>query len=237
MDCAKADQDTRTEVDTLIFDYMLCMTIHEAISEAQGHRLEGGDTTLLEGMLRTLTPPAETLTADMQIKIRVLEIINSFIRPRGTPPAEPMIVANMAKSFMLTCKSTGKGALGDYAMRAAIQICAHASLQEHGDTNGPAEGSSNQPMEAEVEQGIRKEGGIPRCISQILPLLGVSSETYQEIICRMVPDRDTFAGLTDDLVHIMELLDPPILTQLERGKLNGLSRVQTEQLKSRIGMH
>ncbi|KAL6233482.1 hypothetical protein BDW75DRAFT_186649 [Aspergillus navahoensis] len=42
--------------------------------------------------------------------------------------------------------------------------------------------------------------------------------------------------VANTLVYIMQLLAPPILIQLERGKLEGLSRTETQQLKQRIGM-
>lgn len=37
------------------------------------------------------------------------------------------------------------------------------------------------------------------------------------------------------LSDLMEVLDPPVLLQLERGQLGKLNRTETEQLKSRIG--
>ncbi|KAL3428941.1 hypothetical protein BDV09DRAFT_190551 [Aspergillus tetrazonus] len=43
-------------------------------------------------------------------------------------------------------------------------------------------------------------------------------------------------AVVNNLLHIMQLLAPPILIQLERGRLKGLNRNETQQLKRRIGM-
>ncbi|KAL4751160.1 hypothetical protein BDW72DRAFT_174184 [Aspergillus terricola var. indicus] len=43
-------------------------------------------------------------------------------------------------------------------------------------------------------------------------------------------------AVIDNLVYVMQLLAPPILIQLERGRLEGLNRNETQQLKRRIGL-
>jgi hypothetical protein len=43
-------------------------------------------------------------------------------------------------------------------------------------------------------------------------------------------------AVINDLLHVMQLLASPILIQLERGRLEGLNRNETQQLKRRIGM-
>ncbi|KAL4992977.1 hypothetical protein BDV10DRAFT_38793 [Aspergillus recurvatus] len=49
-------------------------------------------------------------------------------------------------------------------------------------------------------------------------------------------NKSSQATVINTLVYIMQLLAPPILIQLERGRLQGLSRTETQQLKQRIGM-
>jgi hypothetical protein len=43
-------------------------------------------------------------------------------------------------------------------------------------------------------------------------------------------------AVVNSLLSVMQLLAPPILIQLERGRLEGLNRNETQQLKRRIGM-
>ncbi|KAL4973259.1 hypothetical protein BDW66DRAFT_142663 [Aspergillus desertorum] len=57
--------------------------------------------------------------------------------------------------------------------------------------------------------------------------LEVASQLYNE---------SSQAAVIKNLVYIMQLLAPPVLIQLERGRLEGLSRTETQQLKQRIGM-
>lgn len=42
--------------------------------------------------------------------------------------------------------------------------------------------------------------------------------------------------VVDFLLDLMRTLDPPVLVQLERGQLGGLSRAETEQLKNQVGL-
>lgn len=41
--------------------------------------------------------------------------------------------------------------------------------------------------------------------------------------------------VVDFLLDLMKTLDPPVLVQLERGQLGGLSRAETEHLKNQVG--
>ncbi|KAL4815968.1 hypothetical protein BDW67DRAFT_162707 [Aspergillus spinulosporus] len=43
-------------------------------------------------------------------------------------------------------------------------------------------------------------------------------------------------AVINNLLYVMQLLAPPILIQLERGRLEGLNQNETQQLKRRIGM-
>lgn len=44
------------------------------------------------------------------------------------------------------------------------------------------------------------------------------------------------SSVIDFLLDLMRTLDPPVLVQLERGQLGGLSRAETEQLKNHVGL-
>lgn len=42
-------------------------------------------------------------------------------------------------------------------------------------------------------------------------------------------------AIVDFMSNLIEGLEAPVLVQLERGQLHGLSRVETQQLKDRVG--
>lgn len=66
--------------------------------------------------------------------------------------------------------------------------------------------------------------------------LDISLASQVELSSREMP----LPNLRDELVHflstIVEGLEAPVLVQLERGQLQGLSRTETKQLKERVGL-
>ncbi|RDW87209.1 uncharacterized protein DSM5745_03851 [Aspergillus mulundensis] len=167
----KVDEDTSKEVNCLIFDYIICLAIHTAISVAEGSTGEW-DMSWLEDTvtaLRLVLPPTEELPVALQIKAQVFEIARMF--SKTSQPVQTML-AEMASTFVSTCKSAGEKALELHATQAASQI------------------RNNQKS------------------ATVIYTLG----------------------------QIMQLLAPPVLLQLERGNLEGMSRAETQRLKQRIGM-
>ncbi|PYH63927.1 uncharacterized protein BO88DRAFT_491891 [Aspergillus vadensis CBS 113365] len=72
-------------------------------------------------------------------------------------------------------------------------------------------------------------------LSTLLPSIDLASAEL-EGTGRKSPRGDTITRTIHRfLTDLMKTLDPPILIQLERGKLAGLSREETQQLKDRIG--
>ncbi|GLB10648.1 hypothetical protein AtubIFM57258_007057 [Aspergillus tubingensis] len=73
-------------------------------------------------------------------------------------------------------------------------------------------------------------------LSTLLPSIDLAS-AESEGSGRKSPRGDTITrSVHRFLTDLMKTLDPPILIQLERGKLGGLSREETQQLKDRIGL-
>ncbi|KAL3446831.1 hypothetical protein BJX65DRAFT_308737 [Aspergillus insuetus] len=232
-DHEKAGDDTLAEVNILILDYMLCMAIHEAKSgQVQDWAIWQEDT---QRMLKLVLPPMETLTPDLRIKTQVYDIIRLFIQTGDRPRLEPTTLADMAIALVATCKTENRTTTIQNAVEAAVQICAYAALQARNDTNNDS--PENRETGRRRDDTPENKQDIPVCIRETLPLLGVSIKKYMEVSGQVERDKDATAGLFDALLNIMMSLEPPVLIQLERGKLNGLSRAQTEELKLRIGMH
>ncbi|KAJ0417224.1 hypothetical protein BJY00DRAFT_211942 [Aspergillus carlsbadensis] len=229
----KACDDTIVEVNILMLDYMLCIAIHEATSgQVQDWAMWLEDT---ERMLKLVLPPIETLTPDLRIKTQVFDIIRLFIQNGDRPRPEPTTLANTATALVDTCKTENRTTTVQHAVEVAVQICAHAALQACHDTdNDPPE---NRKTERRRNEAPENEQDIPIYIRETLALIGVSTKKYLEVSGQIMRDKDTTAVLFHALLNIMMSLEPPVLTQLERGKLNGLSRAQTKELKIRIGMH
>jgi hypothetical protein len=177
----------------------------------------------------------ETLTPDLRIKTQVFDIIKLFTQTGDRPRLEPTTLADMATALVATCKTENRTITIQHAVEAAVQICAHAALQARNDTNNDS--PENRETGRRRDDAPENKQDIPVCIRETLPLLGVSIKKYLEVSGQVERDKDATAGLFDALLNVMMSLEPPVLIQLERGKLNGLSRAQTEELKLRIGMH
>ncbi|CEL06704.1 hypothetical protein ASPCAL09876 [Aspergillus calidoustus] len=221
----KAGDDTIVEVNTLILDYMLCMAIHEATSgQVQDWAIWLEDT---QRMLKLVLPPVETLTPDLRIKTQVFDIIRLFIQTGDMSRTEPTTLADMATALVATCKIENRTTTIQHAVDAAVQICAHAALQARHDTNHDSPG--NRKTERQRDDGPENN---PICVHD-----SVSTKKYLEASGQSERDKGTTEGLFGALLNIMMSLEPPVLIQLEKGKLNGLSRAQTEELKMKIGMY
>ncbi|KAL4805242.1 hypothetical protein BDV18DRAFT_140482, partial [Aspergillus unguis] len=172
MDMLNADDETKDEVNLLIFDYMISMAIHTAMSIAQDEYGEWYMTWPEDTirMLWSMLEPTLALPLSIHIKVQILAIVRMIA---NVSPTEPPIVADMAENFVSTCRSTGEDAIESYAIEVAAQL------------------HNNEDW---------------------------STKVY------------------DLLVDIMQLLEAPILLQLERGQLEGLTRAETQQLKERAGL-
>ncbi|KAL4783972.1 hypothetical protein BJX76DRAFT_240784 [Aspergillus varians] len=236
MDDMMTEGDIRDDVNIFIFDYILCMTIHTAMYMTKDN-LGKWDTSMtwLEDtirMIRSMLPPTQELPVTLRMKTQVLEIIRMF---NTTVETGPIILAEMASTFVSTSKSAGKKEIEPHATKVAIQLCIYAAFRAHRD---PDSGASEGYAEylASLSQGERR-GKAPEYVTQVLSSMGISVETSLETVRQTV--RMNGSGPTtilDTLVDIMQLLEPPILLQLERGRLEGLTRAETEHLKRRVGM-
>ncbi|KAL4911822.1 hypothetical protein BDW62DRAFT_42085 [Aspergillus aurantiobrunneus] len=232
MDETRADEDTKDDVDILILDYVLCMTIHIAIKMIKSNPGDQ-DTAWLEDpmqMLRAMLLPTQDLPMDIQIKAQVLEIIKIF---NTAVRARPIMLANMAHSFVSACESANKDVLQPYATEVATHLCIHAAFRMYRDSNNGSSKGFDKYL-ARLPEG---EGKAPEYITQTLPSIGISEKACLETIRQTVRVNESGPTIPlDTLVNIMQLLEPPVLLQLERGKLKGLSRAKTQQLKQRVGM-
>lgn len=183
-------------------------------------------------MLKSILQPGPMLPVTIDIKAQVLEIIKTF---NTAVRVEPNILVEMASTFVSTCNASGLEVIKRRAAEIAIQLCIQAVFRVYQDSNndGP-EGFMEFYTSFADEEGVTK---IPEYIVQILPSIGASTDTLFKIACQM--ERTNEGGpttLLHGLIDIMRMLEPPILLQLERGKLEGLSRVETQQLKQKIGL-
>ncbi|OGM39753.1 hypothetical protein ABOM_011017 [Aspergillus bombycis] len=73
-------------------------------------------------------------------------------------------------------------------------------------------------------------------MSYLQPPDGTSLNVHMRTVSTKFPIDKFKCAVFDTLVKVMRVLEPPILIQLERGQLWGLSRADTKQLKDRVGL-
>lgn len=172
------------------------------------------------------------LPVAIRIKAQILEMIKML---NSAVQIEPNVLVEMASMFVSTCNVPGMEVIKQRAADIAIQLCTHAIFRVYQDSNnGGPERFINYYTSLSAEERATK---IPEYIVQILPSIGASTDTLFKVACQT--ERMNEAGpttLLHGLVDIMRMLEPPILLQLERGKLEGLSRAETQQLKQKIGL-
>jgi hypothetical protein len=173
----------------------------------------------------------------LRIKTQILEIVRSFLRIKQADQPEPKTLAALASIFVSTCGSTDK-MLKAHAIEVANRLCVHAARQEYrGMRNGHTEGFVENLANICERLGGRDLGCVSPFLTHMPSAIGISVEIWLETILRIAcENEDGPAAPLNTLVDIMKLLEPPILLQLERGKLKGLSRAETQELKQKIGM-
>ncbi|KAI9928079.1 hypothetical protein MW887_002931 [Aspergillus wentii] len=73
-------------------------------------------------------------------------------------------------------------------------------------------------------------------IKYLRPLPGTLLQDHLQVVSANMSGSRFAETVVDFLTDLMRTLEPPVLIQLERGKLGGLSRAETQQLKERVGL-
>ncbi|RJE19384.1 hypothetical protein PHISCL_08280 [Aspergillus sclerotialis] len=73
-------------------------------------------------------------------------------------------------------------------------------------------------------------------INYLQPPPGVHTKHHLEDISDRFPLFQLEGVIIDAIVNLMKKLDPPVLVQLERGKLRGMTVLETRRLKRRLGL-
>ena len=164
--------------------------------------------------LRTVLPAIDELPTTLQIKIQILETIRAIKDADGTGPTT---LAETATKLLSSCKSAGLEDIETYASTVASQLSAHAAVEAH---------------QTAMDHSGKDAPAYPTNPPETQRPRSPSRPTAQHPIHLPEPANESLMMLS----NIMQLLDPPVLIQLERGKLEGLSRAETFLLKQRIGM-
>ncbi|PYI10500.1 hypothetical protein BO78DRAFT_202428 [Aspergillus sclerotiicarbonarius CBS 121057] len=296
MEPQTADPDTQIEVNLMILDYLLCITIDLVLcsGEAKNEGQQAHDWDLswnfntIDTFRAALLQP-DLLSQDIHIKIQALEFAQMVhdghglleqsrvpaaelsqenqratdgvefpvtdTRRRSSSPHRPprddeshtshRRVLTLNRSFNLLDKfitlcRVSKNKLPEEHAEVARSLIRQVALNEYRG------------------MGSRSRDGYRECVHRVIGRLHDTSDpdtsqanaeylSYVQLPIDPPPDamREVPLEIHENgiahavhgfLTDLMKTLDPPILIQLERGKLGGLSREETQKLKDKVGL-
>ncbi|GES65590.1 protein-L-isoaspartate O-methyltransferase [Aspergillus terreus] len=233
MELSGPDPDIHVDVDLMILDYLLCMTLESILSAGQVRSEEKGEHNSIDSSIATiyafkrLIPDPALIPEDIHTKLKILELADEI--RRCASPAE------ILRDYVPLCRSR-------YPRRrwvgVACQLIAQGAItaaKEPGITL--REGLNTHIAMTETSPN---EERMRNATTQITSYFEPPPDTPLDAHIRRISTNLTPARLRQELFNtlldIMKTQDPPILVQLERGKLAGLSRAETQQLKERAGI-
>ncbi|PYI21154.1 hypothetical protein BO99DRAFT_472334 [Aspergillus violaceofuscus CBS 115571] len=246
MESEEADSTIQAEVDVLMFDYLLCTTIDQLLCHGRA-RVEGQkpEDHNIEWYLRTIQTTRavlldpNSLPDDICTKDRLLNFAVIFCRryallQNGAAEATALF---LLANFLALCEGPGESwpELKDAILAHLIMAAAKEELAATGIPSTPGYDECINRVHEVIEEKSTAKGRQGH-LKYFQPPRGLSLEVHLRNISNGLPAAQLARAVIDYLANLMQSLDPPILLQLERGKLGGLTREETRQLKERIGL-
>ncbi|KAJ5424898.1 hypothetical protein N7445_010871 [Penicillium cf. griseofulvum] len=232
----------RATVDLLILDYMVCLCVSgilEAIQYGrptediewfarfveQFHRLVLGHH--LEG----------PLPWDLEIKLRILYLSNLFLH--WDPPKDRDLVhfvplSDIAVQFMDLCHSAVEKVSRRRWFDLGAHFMVHAMLEEQPRFPDQVQRLCNWRTN-DSELDIWWEVSRIMFLEHVPPPFGTADPMSQEELDETFPPEAIQNRFVDFFEDFMDILDVPLLLQLEHGQLEGLTREETQQIREYCG--
>ncbi|RAL06303.1 uncharacterized protein BO80DRAFT_7789 [Aspergillus ibericus CBS 121593] len=292
MEFPTADPDTQIEVNLMILDYLLCITIDLVLchgaAKSEGQQSHNWDLSwnlnTIDTIRAVLLHP-DLFSQDIHIKIHVLEFAQLFcdghvlLEQSGAPAVElsqgnyrssegaesigtdtrrrlsPLHRPHQDKESHITNCWTAASNRSYNLLDKFVRLClvSNNKLPE-GHTDIATELIKQAALNEYCTMGTQPRDGYSECAHRVIGRLRETLEhgsnqlsteylSYVRLPIDLPPDvwkmprdngisRAVHCFLTD----LMKMLDPPILIQLERGKLGGLSREETQKLRDKVGL-
>ncbi|RAL08430.1 uncharacterized protein BO97DRAFT_398179 [Aspergillus homomorphus CBS 101889] len=245
MDREEADPNTQREVDVLILDYLLCTAIELLICHGRA-RIEGQRQDYQDidwyistvETIRTVLLDPDILSNDICTKDRLLKFTVTFCQrydflQNRDPEATAM---TLLVNFLALCE----GAESLPALRDAIfaHLIMEAASEELAATDSqpiPEYDECIHRVHEAIGQTLQSKGKRDY-LKYFQPSCDLPLEVHIQSMSNKLPTAQLVSAVFDFLIDLMKSLNPPVLLQLERGKLDGLTREETRRLKDKIGI-
>lgn len=153
---------------------------------------------------------------------------------RGIPAP---LLSEIVTQFILLCNNTPTQTHHEKPRRITARLIMQAALAETLGPHSRSPGSFGDQLLQAIQDlcaVLTRNLGIDMEI-YFSPPMGVSLPAQVEMFSREMPLPRLQDAIVDFMSNLIEGLEAPVLVQLERGQLHGLSRVETQQLKDRVG--
>ena len=201
--------------------------------------------------IESVLPNSGRLPDDIQVKVRLFEFANTFrcypdgcitsqaresrlSFSRNWPEENPISLSELAGSFISLCYAVGARLSEATWANTAAQFVMQAAVEEY--QKSQSSDSLNKHITWAESQMANMNQAFIEYMSYLQPPDGTSLNVHMRTVSANFPMDKFKCAVFDTLVKIMKVLEPPVLIQLERGQLWGLSRAETKQLKDRVGL-
>ncbi|KAK1146716.1 hypothetical protein N8T08_002789 [Aspergillus melleus] len=176
----------------------------------------------------------ESIPDDLRTKLQVFDFMRNFLRYAWSTAQSPSsVVAHSFAGYWQVCPKVDDAydrgrppALREIAALEAILVSERRTPEKLDQELLKAVDNLNTVLMRQV--------GIDMADYWSLPM-GSTLAVQIELSSRDMPLPNIQDAMVDFLSNLIEGLDAPVLVQLERGQLQGLSRAETKQLKERVG--
>ncbi|KAJ5510869.1 hypothetical protein N7453_002972 [Penicillium expansum] len=240
---AERNPGIRATVDLLILDYMVCMCISEilgAIHQARptediewfalsveqfhrrllGHRLDG------------------PLPWDLNFKLRIFYLSNLFLHwdpPKDRDLGHFVPLSDIAVQFMDFCQSAVAHVSRTRWLDLGAHFMIHAILEEEARFPDQLHRLCNWRTN-DSELDIWWEVSRTMFLEHMPPPFGTADPKSREELNEVCPLQLLQHRYVDFFEDLMEVLDAPLLLQLEHGQLEGLTREETQRVRDYCGL-
>ncbi|KAJ5306647.1 hypothetical protein PENANT_c003G09149 [Penicillium antarcticum] len=235
---AERTPNIRAEVDLMILDYLVCLAVSRLLAVV-GNSHMFSDVEWLVQSVETFHSIIEghqleyALPSDLDLKLQIFHIVNSYCR--YTPPSDCRHLLNftplshIAVEFMQFCYASIEHVSRTRWFDLGAHIMAHAILEEKDRFPEPLRRLCSWTTDDD-ELNAYWEVSCGMFLEHIPPPYGTAAPASREELDRIFDVQllhDRFTGFVEDL---MEVLDAPLLVQLEQGQLIGLTREETQRV-------
>ncbi|KAJ5152849.1 uncharacterized protein N7482_009327 [Penicillium canariense] len=227
----KANPDLRADVDFMILDYLA-----PALEEEVNWMVE--PVRAFRATLATALPDTP-LPLDLDIKLRVLSVAHQlwqYVPTTQTTRVDgPLGLSSLGIEFLDLCLAAVSKVSETRWFDTGARFMMQAVMEEQREGNTHPEALSRfyawsppGPDRDSKWSNVRE-----RYAGELLNLADVRPAC--DALYQRYPFAEFKAMVVTFLFELMTTLDPPILVQLERGKLGNLSQAETQRLKERDG--